>query len=247
MIGIVCTYYNRNAQLVKTLASFQQYDAKDFFVVVVDDGSPEDIRLPMRLPFRCVIIKMKDKRWTNPEPAYNAGLKYALSEGADKIILQNAECMHTMNILSFARQVNDFTYISFGCYSQGKDEAPGSVINNKAASFDGESAWYNHPVYRPVAYDFCSAITARNIKKLNGYDERFSSGIAYGDNYLLARIQMLGLQIMITKEPYVIHQWHERSQGHPDGFELAEKNRLLYNRLILEKNYRAEHLITDDL
>ena len=152
--GIIMTYYQRQAQLINTLNSFRQYDPKDFFVVIVDDGSPEDIKLPQRMPFRVFIIKMRNKRWTNPEPAYNAGLKYALMQGADKIILQNAECMHLMNILSTAREVNDFTYITFGCYSQGKDEAPGSVINNKGASFDGESAWYNHPIYRPVAYDF---------------------------------------------------------------------------------------------
>ena len=247
MIGIVATYFNRQAQLKNTLDSFLQYDPKDFFVVIVDDGSPEDIKLPQRMPFRVFIIKMREKTWTNPEPAYNAGIHYALRQSADIIILQNAECMHTMDILTAAKQVTDETYITFGCYSQGKDEAPGSVINNKGATFDGESAWYNHPVYRPVGYDFCAAITANNIRKLNGYDERFSAGVGYGDNYLLARIQMLGLRVLMTASPYVIHQWHERSQGHPDGFELAEKNRLLYNRLILEKNYRAEHLITDDL
>jgi len=45
----------------------------------------------------------------------------------DKIILQNAECMHTMDILSTANTVNDFNYITFGCYSQGKGEAPGGI------------------------------------------------------------------------------------------------------------------------
>lgn len=50
-----------------------------------------------------------------------------------------------------------------------------------------------------------------------------------GDNYLLARIQMLGLRVLMTASPYVIHQWHEPSQGYPNGRELAEKNRFLYN------------------
>lgn len=242
--GIVMTYYNRNAQLINTLASFRQYNPQEFFVVIVDDGSPEDIKLPQRMPFRVFIIKMREKTWTNPEPAYNAGIHYALKQSADIIILQNAECMHTMDILTAAKQVTDETYITFGCYSQGKGEAPGEVINNKGAIFDGESAWYNHPVYRPVGYDFCAAITANNIRKLNGYDERFSAGVRYGDNYLLARIQMLGLRVLMTASPYVIHQWHEPSQGYPNGRELAEKNRFLYNTLIQTPNYRAQHPIT---
>ena len=245
MTGIVMTYYNRQPQLLKTLDSFRQYDPKDFFVVIVDDESPEDIALP-EYPFSVTVIKMRDKTWTNPEPAYNAGINYALFNKADIIILQNAECWHGMDILTAAKTVTDKTYITFGCYSQGKDEEPGSVVNNKGATFDGESAWYNHPIHRPVGYDFCSAITADNIRKLNGYDERFSNGIGYGDNYLLARIQMMELKILMTDKPFVIHQYHDKV-AIPNGFALAEKNRLLYNSLIQSKNYRAEHLITGDL
>lgn len=246
MIAICMTYFNRQKQLLKTLDSFRQYDPKDFFVVIVDDGSPEDIVLP-EYPFKVSIIKMRDKHWTNPEPAYNAGINYALFKKADIIILQNAECWHGTDMLTAAKTVTDKTYITFGCYSQGENEQPGSVVNNKGATFDGESAWYNHPIYRPVGYDFCSAITAGNIRKLNGYDERFSSGIGYGDNYLLARIQMMGLRVLITDTPYVVHQWHYSAKGNPAAPFLLNKNRLLYNQLIQEKNYRAEHLITADL
>jgi glycosyltransferase involved in cell wall biosynthesis len=245
MIAIVATYYNRQEQLTNTLHSFLQYDPKDFFVVIVDDGSPEDIILP-KLPFEVVVIKMRGKTWTNPEPAYNAGIKYALSRGADIIVLQNAECMHVNNILHYAGAVTDKIYFSFGCYSQGKGEDPGSVINMKGSEFDGESAWYNHPKYRPVGYDFCSAITAANIIKLNGYDERFSDGVGYGDNYLLARIRMLGIMVYITEFPYVIHQWHYTTEYGEERFKALEKNRHLYNKLIQDRNPRAVHLITND-
>jgi len=245
-VAICMTYFNRQKQLNKTLDSFRQYNPKDFFVVIVDDESPEDIKLS-NLPFAVTVIKMRDKHWTNPEPAYNAGINYALYSDADIIILQNAECWHGMDILTAAKTVTDKTYITFGCYSQGESEEPGSVVNNKGATFDGESAWYNHPIYRPVGYDFCAAITANNIRKLNGYDERFSHGIGYGDNYLLARIQMMGLRVLITDTPYVVHQWHYSAKGNPNAEILLNKNLLLYNQLIQEKNFRAEHLITADL
>lgn len=245
-ISIVMTYFDRQIQLNNTLESFRKYNPKDFNVIIVDDGSPEKITLP-KLPFDVKILRITNKSWTNPEPAYNTGLYYALKDNPDVIILQNAECYHWKDILSCAKQVTDETYITFGCYSQGKGEEIGSVINNKGASFDGESAWYNHPFYRPVGYDFCSAITSANIRKLNGYDERFCNGVGYGDNYLLARIQFLGLRVLMTDNPFVIHQWHYSSKPIDNAFSLAENNRMLYNRLILEKDYRAKHLLTEDL
>ena len=209
MIGIIMTYFNRQAQLTKTLESFKQYNRDEFFVVIVDDGSKEDIQL-QPYPFKVTVIKITDKNWTQGDPAWNVGILYALNEDPDIIILQNAECYHLGDILGYAKEhLTDKNYISFGCYSQGKDEELGSVINNKTASFDGESSWYNHPIYRPVGYHFCSAIRSGNMTLLNGFDERFSYGAGYDDNYLLHQIKCLGLKIEITTDPIVIHQWHE--------------------------------------
>jgi glycosyltransferase involved in cell wall biosynthesis len=85
--AVVMSYFNRQAQLMRTLESFRQYDPKDFFVVVVDDGSPEDIALPEKMPFEVTIIKMRDKYWTQGIPAYNAGFFYALQNNPDIVII----------------------------------------------------------------------------------------------------------------------------------------------------------------
>jgi hypothetical protein len=168
------------------------------------------------------------------------GIYYALLKYPEIVIIQNAECYHVGDVLIYARRVTDNTYISFGCYSQG--ESQGSEINNRCASFGGDSAWYNHPEYRPVGYHFCSAITAGNIKKLNGFDERFSFGTGYDDDYLLHQIKCLGLKVEITAVPYVVHQWHEQMMGKD-----YTGNETLYKELIKENNYRAEHLMTTNL
>ena len=235
------TYFNRKDQLLRTLASFEQYNPDDFFVVIVDDKSDEMLQLYCH-KFKIHIITIQDKKHCNPCIPFNHAILWALSWDADTIILQNAECCHMGDILDYVKKnLNELNYISFGCYSQGKDEAIGSVINPKGASFDGESAWYNHPIYRPVGYHFCSAITANNITKLNGFDERFAGGIAFDDDYFLYQIRCLGLNIEIIKEPIVIHQWHEPTQwgGH--------SNEALYKELVQIKSYRAQHLFTKDL
>jgi glycosyltransferase involved in cell wall biosynthesis len=244
--AIVMTYFNRQPQLMRTLESFSQYNPADFFVVVVDDGSEEDIRLPENMPFEVVIIKMKDKRWTQGDPAYNAGFYYALKRNPDIVIIQNAECAHHGDILRFAREnVTDNNYIAFGCYSAGKDEYPVPVFHNKGADFDGESAWYCHPVHRPKPYHFCAALTASNLKRLNGFDERFSFGAGYDDDYFLHQIFCLGLEVYITTDPIVIHQWHQHNPyTGGDEAELVRKNHLLFQSLIQQKNYRAQHTVT---
>lgn len=239
MIAIVMTYYNRLKQLLRTLESFNQYDPKEFRIVIVDDASNEDIILP-ETEFEVVVLKMYNKTWSNPIPAYNIGLYYALLKDPEIVIIQNAECYHVGDVLSYAKKVDNETYISFGCYSQG--EAQGSEINSRGAEFGGDSAWYNHPEYRPVGYHFCSAITADNLKKLNGFDERFSFGAAYDDDYLLHQIKRLGLKVEITAEPYVVHQWHEQMMGKD-----YTGNETLYKELICGTIYRAEHLLTLDL
>lgn len=246
--SIVMTYFNRPEQLAKTLKSFLQYDPQTFNVVIVDDGSDIPLSLPS-LPFKTTVINIgkHEKFWTQGDPAYNAGIYYALSLNPEIIIIQNAECYHYGDILGFAdKNLTDEIYISFGCYSQGKGEEIGQVFNEKGATADGESAWYNHPIHRPKGYHFCAAITARNMVKINGFDERLSFGAGYDDDYLLLQVSRLGLKIGITTDPIVIHQWHEHTRYPADEGELLTMNHRLFRQMASEKSYRAKHLITLD-
>jgi glycosyltransferase involved in cell wall biosynthesis len=255
MISIVMTYYERQDQLTRTLRSIAESAFKSFEVVIVDDASPHEISLP-ELPYPVTIVRVEkeEKRWTNPEPAYNLGIATALTHGASTVILQNAECLHVGDILSEASRIERGQYISFGCFSinekatrEGSDVHNLIMANNFGASHDGQNAWYNHPVHRPVGYDFCSAIRVADLIKLNGYDERFSQGMGYGDDYFKRRTMMLGLEILITERPYVVHQWHYTGEGVPDNKnELVERNRRLFTELVKDNQYRAVHLYTPD-
>lgn len=253
-IVIVMTYYERQFQLNKTLLSLLNSEHKDFEVVIVDDASPSDILLS-KLPYSATVIKIKDKKWTNPEPAYNIGIAEAIRRGAEIVILQNAECYHVGDVISYAERVTPESYISFGAYSIDSEVTFGNqnihdVIsaNNFGAVANGTNSWYNHPQHRPVGYDFCAAITVENIKKLNGYDERLSDGYSYGDDYLIARILMMGLKVEITESPFVVHQWHYNGLGVPENSgELMSNNRNKYFEILKDQNVRAIHKYTEDL
>ncbi len=247
MIGIVITYLNRQEQLNKTLESFKKYNPQDFFVVVVDDMSQQAMTIPS-LPFEVIPWRMTEKSWIMGDPAWNTGLIIALQKNPATIIIQNAECYHHGDIVGYTKMhSNEYNYIAFGCYSQAKGEEIGSVINPRSATFDGESAWYNHPEYRPRGYHFCAAISAYNMKMLNGFDERLCMGVGFDDDYLLHQIRCLGLRIEITAEPFVIHQWHEHTKYPVDEGSSFHKNEALFKELCKENNYRAKHLFTPDL
>ena len=244
MITILLTYLNRPESLQWTLNSFLQYNPKDFEVVIIDDNSKEPIKLP-ELPYKVRVIRFTDEPWVHIYTCLlNMGFFYAMDEDPDIIIMQHSECYHVGDILSTAKMITDNQYISFGCYSLGKDETPGNYeILDRPCTNDGQRSWYNHPTIRPVGYNFCSAITAKNLIKLNGFDERFMHGCAFEDNYFLHQIAMLGLKVKITADPFVLHQYHP-VMWDPEKWPI---NQLVFETLSQSREFRAKHLLTPDL
>jgi len=248
MISIVLTYYQRQRQLLNTLESLRQYNPDDFFVIVVDDNSPDDIVFG-KYPYAITLLKVKDKNWINPGPAYNTGFNEAISKGADSILIQNAECYHKGDIISEVKErLTDRNYLAFGCYalSQGQD-IDFTNYDMRTATHNGDSAWYNHSVYRPEALHFCTAITVKNLKKINGFDERFAFGIGFDDNYFIWQVKTLGLRVEFIDDPFVLHQYHYDVRSSPHVESLYMNNSHKYEQLKKLLDYRAKHLLTPDL
>lgn len=235
MTVVVIAYYNRKELLDKTLETINAP------VIVVDDGSDTP-------PTTATItITKEEKYWlSDASIPFNRGIEKALAMGADIIILQNAECYHVGDIIGHAEaNLTDKNYISYPCFSLSKDSnlIKEMTENERAVQFNGDSGWYNHIKYRPTYYHFCAAITANNIRKLNGFDERFSHGVAMADEDFVRRVTELGLKKEIPYFPYVVHQWHYNGVDPYEKKELYEKNIALAKTL---SGYRAQHEITKD-
>jgi glycosyltransferase involved in cell wall biosynthesis len=240
------TYWNRQRLLEKTLYSYSLSESKDFNVIIIDNNSDEDIK-HIAVPFEVEIIKLTNQKWANNYiSAHNYGFFHALKKNPDIILITHSECYHQGDVITYAKRVTDETYISFGCYSLKEGEKPEiAEMNRRGNIFDGDSAWYNHPIYRPAKHHFCSAITAKNLRKLNGFDERFCNGVAYDDDYFVEQIKRLGLKIEETDYPFVFHQWHYSAwKNNPD---LIYHNRGIFDSLKYETDYRAMHLLSPDL
>jgi len=119
MISIVTAYYNRKDLFRRTLKSISQSVVKDLEVVVVDDGSSHEHRLESlfeEFPFLKIMrLEAGDKWYTNPCVPFNVGIKAA---SGDIVILQNPECFHSGDILSYVdKNLTQNDYFAFSTYA----------------------------------------------------------------------------------------------------------------------------------
>ena len=268
MISIVTAYHNRKKIFIRTLESFEKSNFNNFEVIAVDDCSHDDERLEdlvERFPFLKIIrLEKKDKWYVNPCVPFNIGFKHTLG---DKIIIQNPECLHSDDILSFVNDnLTDNNYFSFGCYSLSEIQTSAvlqldnfkSFINHEtykksSVSFDGDEGWYNHSIYRPKSYHFCTAITKKDLDELGGFDERFANGVAFDDDELIHRIR-LKLNVVFFDDLVSLHLWHygrdknstvtNRINMDNKFWEMWNKNNYLFNNVTkVENKYTINNLI----
>lgn len=252
-ISIVTAYYNRKTLFVRTLKSIQSQNFNgDYEVIAVDDGSDEKERLEdlvIEFPFLKVIRLEKENKWyKNSCIPFNIGFKAAKG---DKIIIQNPECYHFSSILQYVEdQLIENTYLSFGCYSLGKKETDNleeiiigdgieSIIhnNNHIIKFDGENGWYNHSVFRPESYHFCTAILRTDLLDLGGFDERFAHGVGVDDDEIVYRIKLKQMNIVFADKLLVLHQNHYSENNKLEIEKVRQKKNELYmhNRIVFEQ------------
>jgi len=247
-ISIVTSYYNRKNLLVNTLKSITKTNHKNFEFIIVDDASSEDHRIEDLIndfPFVKIIrIEPENKWYSNPCVPFNMGFKQAQG---DILIIQNPECFHTSDIISFVeKNLKENDYFAFGCYSLSEEktkqllENPDShnqmVFNGGRASFNGDDAWYNHSFHRPVGYHFTSAIYRSKMVDLGGFDERFANGNGFDDDELLHRIKKI-CDFKIIDNPLVLHQHHyNMNYTTITSNKKLEDNRKLFLDVILKEN-----------
>jgi GT2 family glycosyltransferase len=252
-VAIVMTYFDRQQQLDRTLASLRSTSHKKFSVIIVDDCSPAPPVIQEQ-PFPVQVIKTTGKRWIDGSPAYNFGFIAALRTGADVILIQNAEAYHVGDVITRACTVTQQSYISFACYNLSKHNTARAHDIHKIISHSNfhavnneDDAWLNHRLFRPMGYHWCAAITADNLRRLNGFDERFADGYCFEDDELLARVKILGLQVEITDQPFVVHQFHARSYVPANWQELYNLNKRRFEAVRTAGNPQAVHHFTKNL
>ena len=241
MVSIVMAYYNRKQLFIETLKSISKSTYKDIEVIAVDDASEEKERiedLMMKFSFLKVIRLEKENKWYhNSCIPNNVGIAKA---SGDIIMIQNPEYYHVHDVLDHIMEtVTDFNYVSMSAYSIDEEHTKIFMsTKNKKAFFDTfpqqhvkeYMGWYNHSIYNKTYFHFCVALTRKNIKNLGGFDERFAYGIGYEDDDLINRVKRLGLEMIISDNVSVIHQWHPKVYNIdiPEHYAIWDRNAVLY-------------------
>jgi len=265
MISIVTAYYNRKDLFRRTLKSISQSVVKDLEVVVVDDGSSHEHRLESlfeEFPFLKIMrLEAGDKWYTNPCVPFNVGIKAA---SGDIVILQNPECFHSGDILSYVdKNLTQNDYFAFSTYAltQQQTQQLGNLnydniieeskkiampYHTRVYYQEGIPGWYNHTLYRPAAYHFCSAIYRNKLNELNGFDERFAKGISYDDDDFITRVRRNKMNVKIIDELTAYHQYHGgMSYEYPNAGQLHAANKHLFFNVTSKENkvYADNNLI----
>ncbi len=260
-ISIVMTYFNRPAQLALTLKSLEKSSLiQNTQIIIVDDASNKNERASRviaesSLNIDLIEINKIEKHWRNACMAYNMGFRRATGE---IIVIQNTECLHIGDLLLHAaNNVSSENYLSYSCLSIDFDitkqittfwdidfQKVLDILDSLQQSHPELSewkGWYNHITYRPAALHWLSAITAKNLKELGGFDERYKYGYSYDDNDLVLRIKIKGLSVEIVPEEigYAVHQQHPRSNRSLRSGIPNQNNRSLFFKLKAE--YEKEY------
>jgi len=241
------SFQNRKTQLLKTLKSIESYNKFDNLnIIIVDDCSNSDQRLEGIVDnynFNIVLLRVDPERknWYNPCVTYNYGFMHLEAADNDVIIIQNPECVHNGDILSYSLDnTTDLNYLVYHCASLDKKQTKDYIASSKfqstdtpdrasdAGSYDGNVTWYTHSKFRPKYYHFCSSLTYKNLKLLNGFDLDFRFGHAFDDDDFAMRVCRLGLKNKFVPDPYVYHLWHNRS------FNKRLLDNLHYNKRLFE-------------
>lgn len=236
-------YYNRKQHLINTLHSMEKSKYKNFEVIIVDDASDEEHRIEDLLDkfkfLKLYRIERENKWYVNPCIPTNIGLS---NVSGNIIIIQNPECFHYNDV--FYHVINNLNQNDYFAYTTlNKDVSTQLTSINWSLNYEEQinkiilinkndgltNHWYCHNIYRPMALNFCAAITKKDLIDLNGFDERYAYGIERDDVEFLDRIKRKKMNMLIVDDVMVIHQSHKPFQySHVNTQELRQKNHKLY-------------------
>ncbi len=260
-VSVTMAYYNRPALLRNTLWAYRwlHADLDDVEFVIVDDLSdPELAAAPVAEEFAQIldvrVLQRVTKVGRNPAVPINASV---LAATGDVVVITNPETMPISPVLDVVRAAAgalSHRYAVALCYSISEGNqaiidaldptdpgfVPGVVSRiqplARAASFDGDDGWYEHPAYLGRGLYFCAAMRRDDFIGVGGIDEDFSAGSAYEDNDFLRRLADNGFEMAHLEDAVCVHQHHYTSPASAKGGPGTEQdNRALYEAKAAEK------------
>lgn len=233
--SIVMPYFDRLAQLERTLVSFghHYHSRADYEIVVVEDekntdGLNELLGRFTHLPVRWFRMETGGDTYT-PSSLYNEGAKIAHGR---YLILTNPECLHLTDVLSgcdrILQNASDSVYIVCACRHVTRCVMGPSGFESLTYR---PGPWYQHSQKKNKLLNFCSIIPAALYRDIGGFDEAFDPGYAYADDDFRDRVLATASRLVISDDLMVLHQEHRKFHDYVNRAEyrsLLNRNKQLY-------------------
>jgi glycosyltransferase involved in cell wall biosynthesis len=213
LISIIIPVFNRASLVCSTLDAVIKQEFKDFEVILVDDGSTDDIKSKLSGYIDEGAIKYFYQSNAGVSEARNKGA--SKSEGRYLIFLDSDDTVTENWLLDYANMIKksdpDIIYCGI---NRLKENILVDYTNPRDPYKDGKSFGNVN------AGSFC--ILSSFFKKIAGYDTR----LAYGENTELSfRIKVENPSVEFIDSPNFLYTLHENSHGKN---ERNKMNGLLY-------------------
>tara|TARA_R110002073_G_scaffold217844_3_gene378136 strand:- start:17834 stop:23827 length:5994 start_codon:yes stop_codon:yes gene_type:complete len=126
-------------------------------------------------------------------------------------------------------------YFNIGVHEKRSCNKYNSLVEDKVIyEFKG---WFNHHIHRPCNYNFLSAITINNLKKIGGFNNDMQNGMWYEDDEILSRIKRIcNVKIVDNINYMAIHLFHNNGSSqnvlNKNSSKLIQKNYLIFKDTI---------------
>ncbi len=142
----------------------------------------------------------------NPSKALNIGVRGAKH---DRIIITSPEVMPSTNVLQQLQEYKDYNIICQVWDENANGELAYSLVNKH---FRGD---------HPGMY-FLALFQRKDLEVINGWDEDFMLGYAWEDPDFGNRWNRAGLPFTVKDDILARHQYHERPETIPNGFQINQ-------------------------
>jgi glycosyltransferase involved in cell wall biosynthesis len=236
-ISVNIQHFNRKDLLINTLNSINntKVNKKNLEIIIIDDASDSNheindlIDVYNDLDIKIHKFLKEEKWWSCPVIPLNKGI--AMATG-DVIVLLCAECMLVGDVLKDIQdRIKENDYLVYATFALDKE----CTIDNP------KGKWYQHSLYNNRQFNFCSAMTKKDMLDLGGFDERYGWGTWYGDDDFVLRVKRKGMNIISIDNPLCFHQWHESMQIKPNSNNISDLE--LYQKVLNEEvdNYKIKN------
>jgi len=242
--SILMPYYDRLAQLERTLISFghHYHSRSDYEIIVVEDkknvdGLNELLTRFIHLPLRWFRMEADEDTYT-PSSLYNEGVRIARGR---YLVLTNPECLHLTDILSGCDRIlsNESNHVYIVCACRHVTKCVMGPSGFVSLTYQ-VGPWYQHSREQNKLLNFCSIIPAALYRDIGGFEEAYGLGYAYADDDFRDKAMAIAHRVVVSDDLVVLHQEHRKFSTYVNGAEY--RSRLNRNKELYESKKAAREV-----